>query len=370
MKIKSFFIFPLLIFCFFSTKSYSQDNHHFQLSGLLLDSTIKKIEILYIQKEKNFLVNEKIVTPTDSVFIFEGLTPYPYAVYLRFNDTVRSKLFFIDKGREQVIVKNIDSPLFIYNSKINEEYQNNYLPLIKEIETNYDHDIAKLRLKYNFEVEAQAVTFKEKLLIRLDHLRLEKKRIIIDYIDSSSNSYVGLWMLYFDTQYFGYNKIYENVDEKLGMDLLSNSIGKEITKTLKISAELKAAGKFSVMQSLISLKNNYNFEFKKKYTLVDFWFSHCGPCIAQFPALKQLYAEHPDELSIFSISIDDDPVLWKNTIRFHKLKWPQFLDKAGLNAKRLIINKYPTNYLVDEKGVIIEKDISLNKLKKLLEHKN
>lgn len=363
---------PVILFFTFSlltTVIFCQDSHRFQLKGHLLDTTIKKIELLYIQKEKNFSVNKKIIIPTDSVFIFEGATPYPYAIYLRFNDTVRSQLFFIDKGHQEVQVYNIDSPLVINNSKINEAYQNNYLPQINKIENNYDLKITKLRLAYNLEDSTQAADFKEKLLAQLTILRLEKKKIIKDYINSYNNSYVGLWMLYFDTQYFGYDAIYNDVDKNLGNELLSTTIGKEIIKNLKTSFALKAGSKFPAMQSLTNFVKSESFEFKKKYTLIDFWFSHCGPCISQFPELKRINSVYKNQFSTFSISIDEDSILWKKTIKAHKLNWPQFLDKGGLNAQRLIINKFPTNFLVDENGVIIEKDISLDKLKELLEAK-
>lgn len=367
---KSVILFSSFILLrFFCTVGFSQDIHQFKLRGLLLDSTIKKIEVLYIQKEDNFSVDKKIIIPTDSVFIFEGSTPYPYAIYLRFNDTIRSKLFFIDKGQQEVLVNNIDSPLVINNSTINEEYQTNYLPQINKIENNYEFKIAKLRLEYNVDDLEQAAVFKEKLFIQLNYLRSEKKKIIMDYINSYNNSYVGLWMLYFDTQYFGYDVIYKDVDKKLGKELLSTTIGKEITKSLKVTSVLKTGGKFPAMHSLKRFEKNESFEFKKKFTLIDFWFSHCGPCIAQFPELKRINSSYQNQFDIFSISIDADSALWKNTIKAQQLNWPQFLDTGGLNAKRLIINKFPTNYLVDENGIIIEKDISLIKLKKLLEGK-
>lgn len=54
---------------------------------------------------------------------------------------------------------------------------------------------------------------------------------------------------------------------------------------------------------------------KSEYTLIDFWASWCGPCIASFPHLKNLYSSYDrDKIEIIGISIDTDNKAWNKAI--------------------------------------------------------
>ena len=61
---------------------------------------------------------------------------------------------------------------------------------------------------------------------------------------------------------------------------------------------------------------------EKEYVLVDFWASWCGPCIATFPALKDLYASFGKHgFEIVSVSIDDTRENWSYMTEEHELPW-------------------------------------------------
>ncbi|TXT35162.1 MAG: peroxiredoxin, partial [Planctomycetota bacterium] len=45
---------------------------------------------------------------------------------------------------------------------------------------------------------------------------------------------------------------------------------------------------------------------KGKVLLIDFWATNCPPCLAEFPKLKQLYADkHEEGFEVLGISLDD-----------------------------------------------------------------
>lgn len=109
---------------------------------------------------------------------------------------------------------------------------------------------------------------------------------------------------------------------------------------------------------------------KAKFILVDFWFSHCTPCLRQFPELKNIVSEYkPTEFEIIGVSTDDkeDEDNWKLVMRKQKLNWKNYLDVNGIEAaNRLNIFRYPTNFLLNNKGEIVQKAIPPFELQKFL----
>ncbi|MBO0952716.1 TlpA family protein disulfide reductase [Fibrella forsythiae] len=109
---------------------------------------------------------------------------------------------------------------------------------------------------------------------------------------------------------------------------------------------------------------------KARYTLVDFWFSRCGACIDQFPTLKTLFSQYRrTDFNVVQISIDKkaEVPLWKKTIQQHALPWLQYLDESGkFTSGTLAINAFPSNFLLDQQGKIIRRDVRMDELTKFL----
>ncbi|GAB3767131.1 TlpA family protein disulfide reductase [Spirosoma pomorum] len=62
-----------------------------------------------------------------------------------------------------------------------------------------------------------------------------------------------------------------------------------------------------------------------KYTLVVFWASWCGPCRREIPQLKSLYSKQNQQLSIVSLSLDEQQPRWHRALQEEKMFWPQLL---------------------------------------------
>ena len=85
----------------------------------------------------------------------------------------------------------------------------------------------------------------------------------------------------------------------------------------------------------------------KKYYLVDFWASWCGPCRKEIPNLKKLYELYKDKgLQIVSVSIDQKEDAWKKALNEEKLPWPNGLDRADI-ATAYKVRFIPAIFLVD-----------------------
>lgn len=105
--------------------------------------------------------------------------------------------------------------------------------------------------------------------------------------------------------------------------------------------------------------------------LVEFWASWCAPCIAKFPTLKNLYAEYQDAgFEVLTVSLDTNGDDWKRSSEKHKLPWYDVGDEKGfygLSAVDFGVEGVSTNYLLDGEGLIVEKNIDLEQLERLLE---
>jgi thiol-disulfide isomerase/thioredoxin len=88
----------------------------------------------------------------------------------------------------------------------------------------------------------------------------------------------------------------------------------------------------------------------KKYILLDFWASWCGPCIQSIPELKKIQQQYSEQLSIISISIDKSLAAWQKTSAQMGLPWWSFLDNPEMKSKleiNLEIKSIPTYILLD-----------------------
>ena len=97
------------------------------------------------------------------------------------------------------------------------------------------------------------------------------------------------------------------------------------------------------------------------YVIVDFWASWCGPCRAENPNVKKIYAKYHDKgLEIIGVSLDEDKQQWETAIDKLGIKWLQLSDLKGWEnavARQFDVNSIPYTIIVDNKGQTLATDL-------------
>jgi len=98
-----------------------------------------------------------------------------------------------------------------------------------------------------------------------------------------------------------------------------------------------------------------------KVVLIEFWGTHCKPCIADFPALRRIYAETKNRgFEIVGVSLHAVPARIKSFTEEHQLPWLQLCEdkSAGIECNKALVDRFgiqavPTTLLVDKEGRVV-----------------
>jgi thiol-disulfide isomerase/thioredoxin len=138
---------------------------------------------------------------------------------------------------------------------------------------------------------------------------------------------------------------------------------------------------FSIHQNLkkiieVDSINPAAFQFKNKHDklaslpikgdaiyLIDFWFTHCPPCIKDHKVIQSkidLFKE--SNIEIIGISTDYDPSIWIDFLAKNKYEWKNYIEVSedgNSLSSHLGVSVFPTYLIVNGKGEILHRDGSL-----------
>ncbi|MBN2347893.1 MAG: TlpA family protein disulfide reductase [Bacteroidales bacterium] len=159
----------------------------------------------------------------------------------------------------------------------------------------------------------------------------------------------------------------------------SNATKKTTINTVSAEPGLNIGNKAPALSFLSPEGENYTLEsLQGKLVLVDFWASWCPPCrkenpelVNTFHAFKNVPFVNGKGFTIYSVSLDKDKKSWVAAIQQDNLSWKYHVsDLKGwqsVPAAIYHVNFIPSNFLIDENGIIIAKNLRGEELKNTLE---
>lgn len=352
---------------------YSQK---FSLKGIInADSGIIRLMPVSIEDFYKYTsINETEIKIKEGKFSCNGTLKHitAYKIRLEINNKLEyiSGTFYLDSGLQNITINKNEirkTPKIINKPMI--ELESNFQPLLDSIKTKNEQ--FQLRID---SIKKHTVSNNTNEIESLKN-EIEKNEYlaILNYVKKHTKSYIAFWYI-IEKSISQFSPYLDSIYTSFHNTLKKDNTGKMLLWKIQIN---KTSSNGSMFPTLLLKDNilksvNLNVKnIKSRFILIDFWFSHCNPCISQFDYLNTIYKKYlRTQFEIIGISVDKKTEIldWKKIIREKKIDWIQFIDQGGLYAKKLGIENYPTNFLLDNRtGKIIQKNISIEDLNTYLE---
>lgn len=95
-------------------------------------------------------------------------------------------------------------------------------------------------------------------------------------------------------------------------------------------------------------------EHRGKVVFLNMWGSWCPPCVEEMPSIQKLYEAKGDQVSFVLITMQDKAERFVPFLEKHNYSMPVY-EANSLLPKALIPNAFPTTFIINKKGEVVEK---------------
>jgi peroxiredoxin len=352
----------------FAVACKPQKQESFVIHGTIKGLT-QKMAYLERYKDGNWeKIDSSLIDTLKGKFELKGKLESPELLYINFGKGQSVRLF-VENAQIEVKGDSIQNV-----KKTGSKSQNEFQTYIDKSDS-INKDLNELNKKYSDARKAGDTVTMKKLDEQFDKLSddVEKKdrEFSKNFVKQNKASFVSPFILW---SRLSYEMEVGEMDSLVkGFDTTLNKSGyvkllNERIEILKKVAVGKPAPDFTMNDTLgnpVKLSSLFG-----KYLLIDFWASWCGPCRRENPNVVAAFKEYNKKgFDILGVSLDRDKGKWTTAIKKDKLTWHHVSDLQYWNneaAKQYGIRSIPSNLLLDQKGVIIAKNLRGEDLTKKL----
>ena len=330
---------------------------HYVLKGMIEGSDSITF---YLQKR----VDGKIVSIDSAVskkgnFIMKGgVIDYPQMVQLVAGNTRKRTPFYLENT--EITVKGTIDSLFkaVFSGSKTQSQYDTLIKANKLLSDKYSK-LINLSQRYSQSGEAAGLANIQK---QMDSLETEMINLEKNFIKKHPASYATpalVVSLSYEMEANEIESMVNGLDTSLTALPLIKTLKERLT-VMKAVAVGQKAPDFTlndVNEKPVSLSSKIG----SKLLLIDFWASWCNPCRQENPNVVKVYNQfHKKGFDIFSVSLDQKKDPWVKAIADDKLTWTHVSDLQYWNsaaAKIYAVNSIPANFLLDETGKIIGRNL-------------
>jgi peroxiredoxin len=314
----------------------------------------------YLQKkEGNKVVSiDSAISKKGAFTLKGGVIDYPQMVQLVAGKTRKRTSFYLENS-EISVTGSLDS-LFkakVSGSKTQAEYKT-LIDSMKPLTDLYSRIIMKYQAA-NQSGNAAGVEIFEKQgdSVQTEMIKLQKKFIKTHPASYASPS-IALGLSY-EMEAEEIESMISGLDTAVAALPQIKSLRERVTVMKSVSVGQKAPD--FTMSDVNGNPVALSSKIGSKLLLIDFWASWCNPCRQENPNVVKVYNEfHKKGFDVFGVSLDQKKEAWVKAIADDKLSWTHVSDLQYWNnaaAKLYAVNSIPANFLLDETGKIIGKNL-------------
>ncbi|MDR0264990.1 MAG: redoxin domain-containing protein [Sphingobacterium sp.] len=205
-----------------------------------------------------------------------------------------------------------------------------------------------------------------------EEYRAQRKPDIRSFIQKYPDNIVSSYLLYREWSYrLSPEELEANIALLSGRQQQSRYI-QDLRKIIAVTRQVAVGKKApAIVANDPDGKPQALYDHLGKYTLIDFWASWCPPCRKENPNIVANYQKYKSQgFEIFAISLDKKKEAWLKGIADDHLTWQHVSELNYWNseiAASYAVRAIPANFLVDDKGTIIARNIRGEELGKVLD---